>query len=66
MSDRTRELSLRVAFGLGVLLSVVFLVVSVITWSLPLGACALVLAILLTKNLDVIGVDVDRRKGTSA
>jgi hypothetical protein len=48
-------LPLRLAFYAGVVLAVVFLVVSILSWSLPLAACSLVLAVVLFKNLDLVG-----------
>ncbi|MFD1860326.1 hypothetical protein [Aeromicrobium camelliae] len=54
----------KVLFLAGVALSAVFLVISIVSWNLALGLCALVLAMLLTRRLDLVGVDVDRnRKG---
>jgi hypothetical protein len=52
---RRAGLPLRLAYYAGVVLAVVFLVVSILSWSMPLGACALVLAVVLFKNLDLVG-----------
>lgn len=44
----------KAAFYTGVLLSCVFLVVSIISWDMLLGACALAMAVLLFRNVDII------------
>lgn len=64
MQPRAVDRMTKVLFLLGVALSAVFLVISIVSWNLALGLCALVLAMLLTRRLDLVGVDVDRnRKG---
>lgn len=46
---------LRIGYYLGVLLAALFLIVSIISWSLLLGLCSLVLAVVLFRNIDVVG-----------
>jgi hypothetical protein len=38
-----------------VLLAAVFLVISMLSWSLPLAACSLVMALVLFRNFDLVG-----------
>lgn len=52
---RRAGLPLRLAYYAGVVLAAVFLVVSILSWSMPLAACSLVLAVVLFKNLDIVG-----------
>ncbi len=45
----------RVAYCLAVVLAAVFLVISIISWNVPLALCSLVLSLILTRNADLIG-----------
>lgn len=63
---RRAGLPLRLAYYTGVILAVVFLVVSMLSWSLPLAACSLVLAVLLFRNLDIVGGLPDSRHEAAA
>lgn len=47
-------LALRAGYGAAVVVAAVCLVVSMLTWSLPLAGISLLLAILLFRNLDAV------------
>lgn len=57
------SLLVRLAFVAAVLLAVVLLVASILTWNMLFGAISLALAVLLFRHLDLVGGDpagVDR------
>lgn len=50
----TSPLLVRLAFMAAVLLAVVLLVASIVTWNMLFGAISLVLAVLLFRHLDLV------------
>jgi hypothetical protein len=52
---RRAGLPLRLAYFGGVVLAAVFLVMSIVSWNPVLGALSLALALLLYKNIDLVG-----------
>ena len=62
---RRAGLPVRLAYYAGVILAAVFLVVSMLSWSLPLAGCSLVLAIVLFRNIDLVGGTDDHRPTAS-
>jgi uncharacterized YccA/Bax inhibitor family protein len=63
---RATTLDKVIVYG-GAVLSAIFLVVSIISWNVWLGACALLLAVLLSKRVDVFtGADARPGAGKTA
>lgn len=52
-------LVVRLGYYVAAALAVIFLAVSILTWSMLLGACSLILAVLLFRNLDVVVEEIE-------
>lgn len=64
MSPRNQSkggIALRAGYYTAVVVAAVCLVVSMLSWSLPLAAISLALAVLLFRNLDVVVETSERR-----